>query len=177
MRRKLPGYTPTRDNQVENGILFLKQWIGDHAQESGDGNLYWPINLSLLFVYNNLYWPWWKDQQNDWTDEPNDCGTRAENELMTALAVLPEEQVLLYVAQRAKNNAAPRYITSGLQQPNVTPVEDKKEEPSVAQEDGGGDLQAWLHQMSEQGDQDAPERLADAMGEEEATKTSQMPSA
>ena len=40
----------------------------------------------------------------------------------------------------------------------------------MAQKDGGGDLQAWQHQMSEQGDQEAPESLADAMGEEEATR-------
>jgi hypothetical protein len=132
-RRKLPGYDAD-EGQVENGVLFLKDWLTGHAQTSGDGNMYWPVNLSLLYIYNNLYWPWWKDFTGDWKNDPRDpelhaVGLGAENELSMALTELPDDKlVLLYKAKKQKQRRAPRYLTQRLEWQNKVAVSEKDEE-------------------------------------------------
>jgi hypothetical protein len=65
LRQKLPEYKQNH-TQYDVCVAFWRSFFGEQAQTSGDGHRYFPVNLSCLHIYLNMYWPWWKDVTGQW---------------------------------------------------------------------------------------------------------------
>lgn len=76
IRKKLP--TPDKKvGQYDTCVRFWDHWFGERAPENGDGHRYYPVNLPALVIYNNWFWPWWKDEHGDWPDQNQHVGMAA----------------------------------------------------------------------------------------------------
>jgi hypothetical protein len=68
IRNKLPGYPPT--TKYDETVGFWDDYLINFAQTSGDGNRYFPANMSCYYIYNNEFWPWWQVYKKLWQDDP-----------------------------------------------------------------------------------------------------------
>jgi len=71
IRRKLPKYK-SKESQYRKCVEFWREFFGDQSQTSGDGHRYFPINLAIEYIFNNCFWPWWKDDRGDWKEDSRD---------------------------------------------------------------------------------------------------------
>ena len=71
-RPSLPCDAVDKDSQYDTCVRFWNSWFGERCPENGDGHRYYPVNLAALIIYNNWFWPWWKDDEGHWPDQNKD---------------------------------------------------------------------------------------------------------
>jgi hypothetical protein len=89
-RVKPVGYE-VKDKKYDTCVAFLQSYFGDQCQTSGAKHRYFPVNLSLFYIFNNCFWPWWKDQRGDWQVPEDGAPPGVDRELYEAIQ--PDESL------------------------------------------------------------------------------------
>ena len=74
--------------QLDECITWWEIFFGEYAQSSGDGNRYFPVNVSLYYLYFNNFWPWWLEQHGELKDDIREISPNADQELAEAIEVV-----------------------------------------------------------------------------------------
>ena len=58
----------TTATQLDSCVAFWQYFFGSYCQTSDGESRYFPINLSGLHIYHQMYWPWWQKMTGKWQE-------------------------------------------------------------------------------------------------------------